>query len=223
MLKAVLFDMDGVLVDSEHEYIRHEQRLAKQLGFELTVEEQSRYTGIRPLEMWMALQQNYGFDRDPHELARAEANMMDEYYANGTLHPYEPSVALLKCCAQSGLKVAVASSSTRENVQHVVRRLGLEPYVDAVASSCAAGKSKPAPDIFLMAMQQLGVSGSECVVIEDADSGIAAARAANVAGVIGIRLPDRNQSLAGADLIVDSLGGVSPDTLRGLVERHTAF
>ena len=218
MLKAVLFDMDGVLVDSEDEYIRHEQMLARQNGFELTVEEQSRYTGIRPLEMWMALKQKYGFDREPHELARAEAKMMDEYYARGTLHAYESSVALLKSCAEKGIKVAVASSASQENVQHVVRRLGLELYVDALVSSCAAGKSKPEPDIFLMAMQRLGVNGSECVVIEDADSGIAAARAANVAGVIGIRLPDRNQSLNGADMVVSSLSDVSPDTLRGLVE-----
>lgn len=218
MLRAVLFDMDGVLVDSEPEYIRHEQLLARQLGFELTVREQSRYLGIRPLEMWMELKQKYGFDRNPLEIARAESKMMDEYYAHGTLHACEPSVALLRSCSQVGLKVAVASSSSQENVQHVVRRLGLEPYVDTVVSSCAAGKSKPAPDIFLLAMRRLGVEGSECVVVEDADSGIAAARAANVAGVIGILHPDRNQSLKGADMIVCSLSEVSLAVLRGLVE-----
>jgi beta-phosphoglucomutase-like phosphatase (HAD superfamily) len=79
-------------------------------------------------------------------------------------------------------------------------------------------RSKPAPDIFLLAMKMLDVGGEESIVIEDADSGVKAARAAGVKRVIGIRHPDRWQTLDGADLIVDTLAGVSVQTLTEIME-----
>ncbi len=94
--------------------------------------------------------------------------------------------------------VAVATSSALENAECVMKRLGLSEAVQAVASSCMTERSKPAPDIFLLAMRLLGVDGGDCLVIEDADSGVKAARAAGVKKVIGIRHPGGWQTLDGA-------------------------
>lgn len=219
MLKAVLFDMDGVLVDSEPEYQRLDMQLARELGFELTPEEQSFFVGVGTVEMWQTLQNKYGFTEDPLSVSRKEAALMAQYYQSGQLCPYDASVVLLKSCAADGLKVAVATSSERENAECVIRRLGLADIVDAVVSGCMAEHSKPAPDIFLLAMELLGVEGRDCIVIEDADSGITAARAAGAAKVIGVRHPVGRQSLSGADLVVDSLGGITVQALRDMLEQ----
>lgn len=217
MLKAVLFDMDGVLVDSEPEYQKLDIQLAHELGFELTPEEQSLYVGVSTVEMWQSIQQKHGFAEDPLAVARKEEALMARYYEKGELCPYDASVALLKSCAAAGLKVAVATSSKGENAEWVVRRLGLANIVDTVVSSCMTERSKPAPDIFLLAMERLGVEGHECIVIEDADNGITAARAAGAAKVIGIRHPIGRQSLSVADLVVDSLEGITVQALRDML------
>ena len=218
MLKAVLFDMDGVLVDSEPEYQRLDMQMARELGFELTPEEQSLYVGVGTLDMWQAMQKKYGFAEDPLVVSQEEASRMARYYESGRLCPYEASVALLKNCASDGLKVAVATSSEQRNAEWVIRRLGLADIVNAVVSSCMTKRSKPAPDIFLLAMRLLGVEGGDCIVIEDADSGIKAAWAAGAAKVIGIRHPIGRQSLSGADLVVDSLEGFTVQALRDMME-----
>ena len=218
MLKAVLFDMDGVLVDSEPEYQRLDIQMARELGFELTLEEQSLYVGISTLEMWQALQKKYGFQKDPLKVSQDEASRMARYYESGSLCPHEASVALFKSCVAAGLKVAVATSSEQRNAELVIERLGLADIVGAVVSSCLTERSKPAPDIFLLAMERLGVEGAECVVIEDADNGITAARAAGAAKVIGIRHPVGRQLLSGADLVVDSLEGITVQALREMLD-----
>lgn len=218
MLKAVLFDMDGVLVDTEPEYQRVDIQLASELGFTLTPEEQSSYVGVSMLETWRSLQQKYGFTQDPLTVVQKETAHMQRYYEGGDLCVYEASVALLKSCAAAGLKVAVATSSEQPIAECVVRRLGLADLVDAVVSSSMTKRSKPAPDIFLLAMERLGVAGSECVVVEDADSGIAAAIAAGAGKVIGLRHPIGRQTLSGADLVVDSLADVTVQQLRAMLE-----
>jgi HAD superfamily hydrolase (TIGR01509 family) len=210
--------MDGVLVDTEPEYQKLDIMLAAEMGIDLTPEEQSRYIGVSTVDAWRDMQKRYGFPQDPLELSRREEELIAEHYKNGELHVYPAAVDLLKSCAGSGLKVAVATSSALENAECVIRRLGLSADVQAVASSCMTERSKPAPDIFLLAIKMLAVGGEESVVIEDADSGVKAARAAGVKRVIGIRHPDRWQTLDEADLIVDTLAGVSVQMLTEMMK-----
>lgn len=216
MLKAVLFDMDGVLVDTEPEYRRLVIRLGKKVGIKLTESELYAYMGHSVREMWAALKEKYGFAQDPDALVQMENSVMGDYYEKGPLCPIAPSVALLKSCAQRGLKVAIATSSVGENAQSVVRRLGLGAYVQAVSSACRVQKAKPAPDIFLLAARLLGVEASECVVIEDAQSGVQAARAAGMK-VVGFRPPGGVADVSAADIVAASLDEITPDTLCALL------
>ena len=207
MLKGVLFDMDGVLVDTEPEYMRVEVGMCKALGITLTEQKKRIYVGGGPLAMWTDLKKKHGFADDPAELTRKEMRMMDEYYKSGVLLPIEPTVRLLKKYAQAGLKTAVATSSKRENASHVIRRIGLERYVLALASGDMVRQTKPAPDIFLLAAEALGAKPDECVVIEDARNGITAAKKAGMRAV-ALRSPASAQDLSEADIVVSSLDEV---------------
>lgn len=216
MLKAVLFDMDGVLVDTEPEYARTDRRMAKRFGIPMTWREPLRYRGVSASEMWTELIQKYGCDADPAELTRLEHAHMEAYYHEGRLRPIRASVGLLKRCAKAGLKVAIATSSSGANAADVVRRLDLGQYVQAISVRELAGRSKPAPDIFLLAAKLLEVNPAECVVIEDADKGIEAARAAGMKAV-GLITPGSGQALSGADMAVRSLRGVSVEMLKQMI------
>jgi beta-phosphoglucomutase-like phosphatase (HAD superfamily) len=217
MLKAVLFDMDGVLVDTEPEYIRIELRLARAYGIPLTRSEQRGFAGVNPAQMWPEVVMRHGVNADPQQIAREECAMMDEYYRDGALRAKHASVRLLKRCAKASLMVAIATSSSADNAGNLVRRLGLGPYVQAVSVAEAAGRSKPAPDIFLLAAKLLGVSPEECVVIEDSDKGVHAAKAAGMK-TVALLVRGSGQELSHADIAVRSLRGVSAERLRGLVE-----
>lgn len=215
MLKAVLFDMDGVLVDTEPEYIRTEIKLARRFGIPLCQREQKRYRGVTPVDVWTELVEKYGSAADPAELTRLENAHMDEYYRNGVLRPIRPSVRLLKRCAQAGLKMAIATSSSADNAENVVRSLGLGPYVHAISVTEAAGRSKPAPDIFLLAAKLLSVSPAECIVIEDSSKGVDAAKAAGMK-VVGLLVRGSGQDLSHADIVVRSLRRINPGILSAM-------
>lgn len=215
MLKAVLFDMDGVLIDSEPEYRRIEEVLFRSIGIILDVEDVKGNAGKGVLDMWSEAKEKFGFDEDPLLLMKAEAQMIKEYYQSDRLKAIKPSLVLLKSCAKSGLKTAVATSSGEKNARIIIEKLGVGGCVDAVAAGDMVERTKPSPDIFLLAASLLKVSPKECVVIEDAVNGIIAAKAAGMKAV-GFKAPGSNQDLSSADIVVDSLGKINIDTLRAL-------
>ncbi len=216
MLKAVLFDMDGVLIDSEPEYRRIEEVLFRSIGIILDVEDVKGNAGKGVLDMWSEAKEKFGFDEDPLLLMKAEAQMIKEYYQSDRLKAIKPSLVLLKSCAKSGLKTAVATSSGEKNARIIIEKLGVGGCVDAVAAGDMVERTKPSPDIFLLAASLLKVSPKECVVIEDAVNGIIAAKVAGMKAV-GFKAPGSNQDLSSADIVVDSLGKINIDTLRALI------
>jgi HAD superfamily hydrolase (TIGR01509 family) len=216
LLKAVLFDMDGVLVDSEPEYRRIERILFHRVGISPTEEEIKGNSGKGQAAVWKEFKERYKFAEDPQELVKAEALMISVYYGSKELAMIEPSVELLKRCSDGGLKVAVATSSIKENAEIVIKTLKIERYVDAVAAGDMVEYTKPSPDIFLLAAELLGVGPNECVVVEDATNGVNAAKAAGIS-VVGFKAPGSGQDLSKADIVVDTLGKINIDTLRALL------
>ena len=215
MLKAVLFDMDGVLVNSEPEYRKIEGMLFKRVGLDPSSEEVKANAGKGQLEVWSGYKEKYGFPEDPHEVVRIESKIISKYYGSDRLAVISPSVELLKSCAKSGLKVAVATSSIEANAKTVIGKLGIEGHVHTIASGDMVQSTKPAPDIFLLAAKRLGVKPEECIVVEDAKNGVAAAKTAGMKAV-GYKAPHSDQDLSASDIIVDSLHKITVKTLSAI-------
>ena len=176
MLKAILFDMDGVLVDSSR-YIQHAFNVVLQdSGVQLSTEQFKKYLGQSLKDKLRLWKQDYGIkDYDVEEFSREAGKieldlMKKDLQCNYALH------AFLKEAKEHGLKLAVATSSLRWRAEKIVEMLGIQHYFSALVTAEDAENHKPAPDLFLEAARQLGVNPAYCVVFEDAVKGIEAAR-----------------------------------------------
>jgi HAD superfamily hydrolase (TIGR01509 family) len=142
-------------------------------------------------------------------LAKVEslAQRKEELYRDkikGRVTAIPGAIELLRCLQQEGRKIAIVSSTTRENVRVVLSSLGLEGMFEAVVAEEDAPKGKPDPQGFLVAAEKLGVAAGECVVIEDAPGGLEAAKRAGMR-CIGVTTSRPREALSDADLVVDSL------------------
>lgn len=210
-IRGVLFDLDGVLTDTAEYHYRAWKRLADEAGIAF---DRAANESMRGLSRRDSLVKLLG-DRQVSEAQMQE--MMDrknQYYVESIAHisPEDllPGTAeFLEELRNAGIKIAIASAS--QNARSVVERLGIASQVDAIADGYSVVRSKPAPDLFLHAAEQLGIDPSQLVVFEDADSGIQAAIAADM-WAVALGPPERFQQ---SHLNLPSLSGVSWVTLQG--------
>lgn len=179
-LKAVIFDMDGVIVDTEPEYQKVELELACKYGVPISISEINAYKGVHPIVMWQDIKEKYNLHHSVKELYEEEMNIMETYYRVGKLRVIQPTVSLIKKVHQSGLRIAVVSSSDKVNIFQTLKRLRVRRYFDTVVSGNDVEHSKPYPDAYLLAARLLGVSADECIVIEDSVAGVTSAKAAGM-------------------------------------------
>lgn len=217
MLEAVIFDMDGVLIDSEREYRRVELGLAKELGIPFSADEQSGYVGIHQQVMWEEVLAGSGLTHlNADEIAQTEEDRMFDYYAHGELDAIVRSVALVGRLFDAGIKCGLATSSIEINASAVIKRLGIDEMLSAVVCSCMVERCKPAPDIYSKCVRELGVSAGGCVAIEDSKNGCVSARSAGLK-VIGYVNPNSgNQDLGAADVVVEDMSEVTIAMIHGM-------
>ena len=198
---TIIFDLDGVLVDTaEHHYLAW-KRLADELGIPFDREKNKRLKGVPRLESLLIILENHA---DESELDISE--LMDRkngYYVDmiNRLTPADllPGVKeLLIWLRERGFRTAIASSS--KNAGNVIARLKIEGDIDVVVDGSQCERSKPEPDIFLSCAEKLGSEPSECIVVEDAQAGVDAARLAEMY-TVGI---DKDHSLKNADVVLAS-------------------
>ena len=212
MIKGFIFDLDGVLTDTAEYHYRGWKRLADELDIPFTREANEALRGIPRRESLMLILQGREF---PEEQVLEMMDRKNQYYLEfiRSITPRDllPGAReLLEEIRAAGLKSALGSAS--KNAIEVIERLGIAHLLDAIADGNSVKLQKPAPDLFLYAARQLGLSSSECVVVEDAAAGIEAARAG---GFFSIGLGPRER-FAMADLILPDLNGVK---LKDLLDR----
>lgn len=206
-VKAVIFDLDGVLIDSGDAHHESWRLLAAELGREVTVEQFTATFGQQNRDIIPLL---FGPDLDETRV-RALSERKEAIYrrlVTGCLPLIPGGAELVRECQQAGLKLAIGSSTCRQNIDLALNELGLADCFDVIVSDADATRGKPDPQVFLTAARRLGVAPGECVVIEDAPSGVAAAMAAGMK-VVALTTHHVRERLAGANLVVDGLDGLS--------------
>jgi HAD superfamily hydrolase (TIGR01509 family) len=213
-VRAVIFDMDGVISDTQRLHAEGESRMLVDWGVHLSADEiTERFAGLADHDFFPAA---LGRALPAEEMAalveRKWANLARD--APGRIVPMEGSVELIRLLGARGLPIAVASSSPMTFIHQVLDELGVADAFAARATGEEVPAGKPAPDVFLLAAQRLGVEPSACLVIEDAPAGVAAARAAGMR-CIGLA-PDGGSRLDAATVVVRSLREVVNDPERFL-------
>jgi HAD superfamily hydrolase (TIGR01509 family) len=202
-IRAVIFDMDGVIVDSEPYSMQALVDTLRQYGVEPTENDLRRSYGRRVRDDFVDYFSRYRVTADVH-IAIAHKHARYYHLAAGHLQPFPGVMPLLKRLRHCGYRLALASSGDRVKVAFGMQALGLNGIFEAVVSGDDVTHSKPDPEIYLTAAQRIGVPPAACIAIEDAPAGVEAAKRAGMRCIAVTNSVGREQ-LHKADLIIDSL------------------
>jgi HAD superfamily hydrolase (TIGR01509 family) len=211
--EAVVFDMDGVLIESEEIWDANREAYVRERGGRYDAEVQRAMMGMSSTEWSRFLHETAGVPDEPAAInAEVVRRMLEAYREHLPLIP--GAVDAVKRLAER-YPLAVASSSNRPLIDAVLEVAGLAPYFTATVSSEEVPRGKPAPDVYLEAARRLGVAPERCAAVEDSHGGI---RAAKAAGMLVIAFPNPTyppdeESLAQADVVIRSLDELTPELL----------
>lgn len=214
MNSAVIFDMDGVLVDSEPIYMMSNRRLFASLDIDVSDREYHSYVGTSAAGMWTAIKERHGIEEPIDVLIRQE---FEEHYRSlsvwENLVPIPGIMELLLALQELSVRLAVASSSSRRVVDLILSRAGLSSFFKVTVCGQDVSNGKPHPEIFLAAARKLGVLPAKCLVVEDSPRGIEGAAAAGMS-TVGFQNPNSGiQDLSRADLVIESFSDAENDRI----------
>ncbi len=213
--RGVIFDLDGVLVDTGWAHRQSWLDLAEKEDFDMSEEYFRSTFGMQSPEVLRAL---LGPNQPP-EMLKSMAEWKEARYRDiiaDKLTPADGVKTLLDDLKNQGFLMSVGSSTPRVNVEFLIERLGLEEFFDSYVCEEDAGRGKPAPDTFLKAAEKLSLKPDCCVVVEDAVQGVEAGKAAGMP-VVAVTTTRSREDLAQADIIVDSLAELNADTFTKLL------
>lgn len=214
LISAVIFDLDGVIVDTAHYHFLAWKRLAKELGFDLTKEQNERLKGVSRMQSLEIVLEVGGISLSQHDkerLANQKNTWFNDYIERMAPEEIFPGVRqLLQKLRAKGVKVGLASSS--KNARTVIQVLHIGNEFDAVVDGTMITHSKPDPEIFLLAAEKLHTAPENCLVFEDAEAGIEAALRAGMK-CIGVGSVDQ---LGKANKVISRTADFQPDMLERL-------
>jgi HAD superfamily hydrolase (TIGR01509 family) len=217
MIQAVIFDMDGVIIDSEPVYFNIDKQMFEELNIAVSFEEHCSYVGTSSQNMWSAIIKKHGIPDQPEELMRKEYSLYKEHLVNANdLQPIDGVVELINELHKNNFKLVLASSSRMETIDIVLNKFKLVEFFMAKVSGSELAHSKPHPEIFLRSAQLIKSEPGECIVIEDSKNGVTAAKAAGMKCIGFLNPSSGDQDLKNADMVVRSLKGLNADTVKSL-------
>jgi HAD superfamily hydrolase (TIGR01509 family) len=213
VIEALVFDLDGVLVDSEHVWDAARKELASERRRPWPEQASRHMMGMSSIEWSRYMHDVVGLPEPPEEISAKVVRRLEEIYRRELplIGGAVEAVARVAKCWPLGL----ASSSNRELIDLVLELSGLARYFLATVSSEEVPRGKPAPDVYVEAARRLGVAPDRCVAIEDSENGIRSAKAAGmrVLAIPNPRYPPAEEALALADDVLTSIKELTPKTV----------
>jgi HAD superfamily hydrolase (TIGR01509 family) len=212
---GIVFDLDGVLIDTEPIYLETINSILAGYGVEpLSASAYSEFIGKHADFTWSTLGARHGLPASPDELKATYDTRLEEILPT-RLHLRPDAALLLAAVGRTAIKTAVATSSRQRWLDLKISVLGLGPFFGAVVSAEEVGKFKPEPDVFLVAAERAGIDPARAVAIEDSPSGITAAKRAGMR-VFALRTESTmGLDLSEADEVIDSLDEIDLGVLFG--------
>lgn len=217
-IRGVLFDMDGVVLDSEKLYARFWMEACRYYGFPMTREQALTMRSANRKVGEARLQSYFGPEADYKQIRFKRIELMDAYIDEHGVEPKAGIFELMDFLNRAGIASAITSSSPKERIQNHLGSLNLYHRFDKICSGYEVPSGKPAPDIYLYGAKELGLQPGECIAIEDSPTGI---ESAYRAGCIPIMVPDQDQPddktlsrlYAKADSLTDIISLISSQRL----------
>jgi beta-phosphoglucomutase len=213
MIQGIIFDMDGVIVDSEDLHGRAWLEFAKKYNLNFTMQDSNETIGITNFGIFERYFPH--FKKDDYKKLDDEKESMYRELAKDELQLLPDVIDLIKSLKTSGFKMIVGSSGNPKNIQFIFDKFDLNQYFVGFVSSHDVTNGKPHPEVFLKSAQKLNLKPDECVVIEDAHHGIDAAISAGIK-VIAITTTHPKEKLVKANLIVNSIKEITIDKIKSL-------
>lgn len=206
MNKVVIFDMDGVVVDTEPTYRKINAELYKELNVNITLEEQFSFVGNGSKIIWTKIKSKGNLTQSVEELMEMSKSRKYDYLSklDSKIIPIDGIENLLSMLEADGFIIAMASSSPRKNIEVILSKVKLINYFQYIVSGEDVEKGKPNPDIFLKAAEKFKAEAHDCTVVEDSNNGVIGAKAAGMKCVGFRNLNSGNQDIGKADIIVEA-------------------
>ena len=195
--------MDGVLIDSQPYHFKADADTMKDYGINKDCSFFEPFAGTVTPERMSMLKKMFGINAEVDEMSDLRERMILDIMANEDIVSVKGIPKLLENIKDSGLKTAVASSSSYALIGLILKRLDIYKYFDSITSGVDVKNGKPAPDVFLLAAERLGVKPKDCIVVEDSEYGVEAGKRAGMKVVGYINPTSGKQCLDKADVITD--------------------
>ncbi|GIZ16444.1 HAD family hydrolase [Capnocytophaga catalasegens] len=214
MKKYFIFDMDGVLVDSEPIHYQVMSIVFDRLQLSLSEKYRHTLTGMAGIPMWSKIVKDCHLPKSPSEYLDFHRDIFFEELPNKNIPEVKGVKDLLFCLKENDYKLALASSSTMKLIDIFTEQLQIKSYFDTIVSGENLQRSKPFPDIFLKVAENFNTAPESCIVLEDSTNGVLAAKSAGMT-CIGFANPNSGkQDLSKADVIVKSMDEITSEMLR---------
>ena len=215
MIKAVIFDVDGLLLDSEPIWSLADRELLKRRGIDYRDELKTRIVGKGQVESAQNIKDYYQL-RDPiDELVTERRKILNELLkANLRLMP--GAQKLIDLLAKNNFRLAIASSQSKEIIDLIIKSFALGEKFSVIVYGDEVVRGKPEPDIYLLAAERLAIWPEEALVLEDSNNGAIAAKKAGMKVIVIPNQYNRGQAFPLADLVVESLADITPEVISNL-------